>query len=358
MKIAFLGDIALVGRFDRCLSDKVDDRIELLSKKLKNFDYVIANLESPFTELKSSLVCKSMHLRSSCVNVKTLKRLGVNAVSLANNHIFDFGKKGFKDTIHILESNDIEWYGVANKSLFKCIDGENISISGFCCLSTNGVMYNKKGINTLTYRDVQKQLKHDKDLNALSICSLHWGIEHTNYPSVEHISFAHKILKKNNIIIHGHHPHVIQGVERVHNGLVAYSLGNAIFDETESINKKLKVDLEEDNRKSFILVVEIQNGKIIDYYTEGMYISNDGIIESYDISEELSEVSLGIKNGLKNKSVYNRKRMEQYNNVIKRKFGNHDLKWVLSRVNYYAIGAKIMTYLHSNRYKKEKVSFY
>lgn len=97
-------------------------RLNNLSKKLKEYDYVVGNLESPLTNSEHSLVSKSMHLRSATENVELLKHLNINAVSLANNHIFDFGKKGMNETIKTLEDNRIERVEVDKKYLVKEIN--------------------------------------------------------------------------------------------------------------------------------------------------------------------------------------------------------------------------------------------
>lgn len=60
--------------------------------------------------------------------------------------------------------------------------------------------------------------------------SLHWGNEYIHYPSISQIKLAHKIIDAGIDIIIGHHPHVIQPVERYKNGVIFYSLGNFLFD--------------------------------------------------------------------------------------------------------------------------------
>lgn len=350
MRIAFLGDIALIGKFSYSNAGSMTDRISYLKKILEGYDYIVANLESPLTNKKKTIVPKSMHLRSDEKNVKLLKLLGVNAVSLANNHMFDFEKKGLDDTIRVLEHAGIKWYGAYGKNLIENVKGEKISISGFCCYSTNAAGYSKsnKGINVLTYSALKKQLQKDAGRECFSILSLHWGIEHTNYPALEHIKMMKALSSEYRFIIHGHHPHQIQGVQNLSNSLIAYSLGNAIFDKCTSINGDLTVELNEHNRRSFVLGVEISDGNILQYTTEGFYIANDGI-EPYSIDEELIRISNDISD-IVNESAYRDKREQQYSNIIMNKFGKHDYKWFMSRLNYFAVGAKIIKVINSKRY--------
>lgn len=350
MKIAFLGDIALIGQFSCLNSENIDERISYLKQLLEGYDYVVANLESPLTNRKKSSVPKSMHLRSDEKNVRILKFLGVKAVSLANNHMLDFGKQGLDDTIKLLEKKGIKWYGAYGKNLVETIKGERLSFSGFCCYSTNAFGYSEKnkGINALTPFSLKEQLNRDVKEKCFSVLSLHWGIEHTNYPAIEHIKLIKELSANYSFIVHGHHPHQIQGIQMYNNSLTAYSLGNAIFDKCTSINGNLTVELNEYNRRSFVLSVTIDNRRIQQYSISGFYIGNNGI-EPYSIEEELASISKDLEN-INNESLYQKRRRDQYSKVIKNKFGRHDLHWFLSRFNYYGIGAKIISIINCKRY--------
>jgi len=334
MKIAFVGDLALIGKYDLTKSPDAIERLKELSNKLNSYDYVVGNLESPLTDVHKTLVCKSIHLRSSRKNIELLKYLNIDAVSLANNHIFDYGKKGLHETIKTLENNGIEYFGIDKKFLLKEIQGEKISISGFCCYSTNGAGYiknnNHKGINPLTFDAIRKQILLDKKNQAFSIFSFHWGLEHTNYPSFEHISLAKKIASIGDVIIVGHHPHVIQGVQKINNSFIAYSLGNFLFDETKSITGAFTLKQLEENKKSFILGIEIINGTITNIQYQGFKEDQNNGFEFFDIKNEIDKISKPLKGESLGKA-YVEMRREQINKTRRLKFGKRDLKWFISR---------------------------
>lgn len=356
MKIAFLGDIAFLGQFDKSKNSDAEKNLLFLKEELEKYDYVIANLESPLTNRDSTSVCKSMHLKADICNVELLKYLNISAVSLANNHIADYGKKGLQETIEVLDKAGIQWFGIGNKSLEVCIKGEKINISGFCCYSTNGTHYGgKSGINLLNSERLEEQLKKNDREGAFSIVSIHWGMEHTNYPAYEHLTLARTMLKKHTAVLCGHHPHIVQGMERIGDSFAAYSLGNAVFDTCISKNGKLKVELNENNRKGFILGMTIEDGKIIKYTTTGFYMSDHGI-EGYDIENHLRTISEKLKH-IEDVEQYETMRKEEFKKVIQSKFGKHDLKWLLSRMNYYAIGARITGMIRAKKYKKEVEKF-
>jgi len=359
MKIAFLGDIALIGKYDLTKNSNVKSRLKKISQKLKEYDYVIANLESPLTNKDKTLTCKSMHLRSPIVNVELLKYLGIDSVSLANNHIYDYGRQGIEDTIKNLEEYNIEWFGANSKFITKEINNNKISISGFVCYSTNAVSYNRdnqhRGVNLLSYNNLIEQLEKDEKNNSLSVMSFHWGDEHTNYPKYEHIKLAEKLAKMKNIIIAGHHPHVVQGVQKYKSSLVSYSLGNFLFDDVKTINNSFELKQTKRNKKSFILEVEIKNNQIVNYDYIGFKDKKYGI-DFFNINNEIKKISNGLEN-IKSKKKYEKKRNIQIKQSLEKKFGKRDLSWLKSRLNYYSVGAFILGKWRKIEYEKEKIKF-
>ena len=292
-----------------------------------------------------------MHLKSNPVNTKILNLLNINAVTLANNHIFDYGTKGLDETIKHLDINGIDYFGVNNKSIHLDYDGNKIHFSGYCCYSTNGSQYlnNKIGIHPLKFSKINEQLKIDKEKKYLSVLSLHWGDEHTNFPNPDQINFVSKISENANFLIHGHHTHNIQGVQKIKNNLVAYSLGNFCFDDCISpFVKNFVVKKNDENRKSFILSVEILDNKITKYDTIGIYDDKDMGIITKNINNELNYISNNIYNYKQKK--YMQLRYNQIQTNRREKFYKRDLRWFLSKLNYYSIASKVILILNKIRY--------
>lgn len=356
MKIALLGDIALIGKYDLTKNPEAFKRLRVVKEYLGQFDYVIGNLESPLTDVTKTWIPKSMHLRSPRKNVEVLKYLGIKAVSIANNHTYDFGQKGFAETIETLEQNGIEWFGAYDKDVQIRQNGEIINVSGFCCASTNGVHLGdaktkKNTIHLLNRNNIQRQLLKDKEQNAFSLIIPHWGQEHTSYPGKDTINIAHRISEmKSNLAIVAHHPHQIQGIEKNDNKLIAYSLGNFLFDDCVSINGKMNLRQNDANKKTFVLSLDIKNGLLENFSTQG-FLDDDclGIVQ-YDINNEIEKYSSRIKDF--ELDEYEQLRKWQIAKVQQKKFGKHNLKWMLSRLNYYAVGAKLMTFKMTKKYKK------
>lgn len=357
MRIAFLGDIALVGRYDLRSNPAALQRLEALRELLQGFDLVAANLESPLTWRTSSWVPKSMHLRSDPRNVEVLQHLGVRCVSLANNHMNDFGRRGIDETIAVLEENQIDWFGVDDRTVTVEHGSDRLGLAGFCCLSTNGTGYQSSagtGIGLLTRDRLARQLTDDRAAGVFSVLSCHWGREHTHYPNPEHIALAHSLATQGPFILHGHHPHVIQGVEKRNGSLVAYSLGNCLFDDLESINGRWRLRQGPDNRKSIVLGVEIRDRAIVRQMTVGF--EEDGVSLS-DLQALADEYSSGLSSAV-DVGRYESSRQTEMDTASDEKFGRRDLRWLLSRLNYHSIGARLSALPRQRRYRAIKEGFW
>ncbi len=158
MRIALLGDTAFFGKFSVDNSPDIYSYFNEVRNLLKEFDYVVANLETPFIKGQKTFGNKSAYLGSSLINIELLKYIGINIVNLANNHIFDYGHGGFRLTKETLEENDIAYFGVEGKKVKIELDGNRIVFSGYCCFSTNPVGIGGNGINGLIYSEVKSSI--------------------------------------------------------------------------------------------------------------------------------------------------------------------------------------------------------
>ena len=350
-RIAFVGDIAFVGKYDLATNKNAKDLFKSISDYLSTFDYVVGNLEGPLTDKQHTFICKSMHLKMNPLNIELLKQLHINAVCLSNNHIFDYGQKAVNDTIRVLDENGIEWFGLNNKTLIKNFNSKKISLSGFCCYSTNGYNYNK-GLTPITYENVEKQIKIDKSNNCISFISFHWGEEYTYYPKTNDIELINSLSEKYDFNIIGHHPHIIQGIVKQHNSNICYSLGNFCFDDLTSINKKMFLKQEEYNKIGQIIEFEINdkistNRRLVDFnQNELQIIDNKDLTDSIDsIPNEYNDLN------------YSKKMKNQVQKNRSVKFKKKDIKWILSKMNYYSIGAFILSKLNRKKYRKFSMKF-
>lgn len=278
MKLALLGDIALFGNMSMSVNKNWKDYFSEVANVLAEMDYVVGNLETPFSVKKKTNGAKSAYICSDVENVGILNHLHINAVSLANNHIFDFGNEGYETTKRVLADNQIEWFGAEGKSLKLEIDGCKMAFEGFCCYSSNPlqcVPYGQYGVNEFDIGKAKDLFQHHQKEGYLPIAAVHAGVEHVNFPSLDTIKASHFLARECPYIYYGHHPHVLQGIERLGDSLVAYSLGNFCFDDVySSASKQPLIRLSENNRTSCILVIQIENNKVVEHDIIPVYIGH------------------------------------------------------------------------------------
>jgi poly-gamma-glutamate synthesis protein (capsule biosynthesis protein) len=203
----------------------------------------LGNLESPLTKRAKRIPTKgprggSIYLKGNPDYAFILTEAGFDVLSLANNHIMDYGEQGLSDTIYYLEQEGIKHTG-AGPNLAAALEPADIDVDGYVVrfLAFNGVEPReyyagaaKAGTAPLDEGMIVSAIGRAKREANLVVVSLHWGGESMAYPSSEQKRLAHKFVDAGADVIVGHHPHVIQGVESYEGAVIAYSLGNFLFD--------------------------------------------------------------------------------------------------------------------------------
>lgn len=201
------------------------------------------NLESPLTKRAKRIPTKgprggSIYLKGNPDYAFILTEAGFDVLSLANNHIMDYGEQGLSDTIYYLEQEGIKHAG-AGPNLAAALEPADIDVDGYVVrfLAFNGVEPReyyaggaKAGTAPLDVGMIVSAIGRAKREANLVVVSLHWGGESMAYPSSEQKRLAHKFVDAGADVVVGHHPHVIQGVESYEGAVIAYSLGNFLFD--------------------------------------------------------------------------------------------------------------------------------
>ncbi|KJF91577.1 hypothetical protein UB42_01845 [Photobacterium leiognathi] len=298
MKIAFVGDIALFGKFDLNKNKDIKNYFSDIKPILDSCDICVGNLEAPFINKSKKHGNKSAYISSSFENINILKHLNINTVCLSNNHIFDFGPNGLNETITLLEENNIDWFGVKGKDFIN--EELKLAFHGYCSYNTNPLGLDKKnGVNALKYSLVENKFKFYSSQGYLNILSVHSGIEHVNLCSVDDIKFARKLADINNYVYYGHHPHVLQGVEKFKNSVLAYSLGNFCFDDLyDERTSNLLIKQSDNNKSSIILILEYDGNNITMKYIpifqgeEKMLINSSVANDIYNKANEYLKLPL------------------------------------------------------------------
>lgn len=342
MKIALLGDIALFGNMSISKNKNWKAYFSEVEELLAGMDYVVGNLETPFSIKKKTNGAKSAYICSEVENVEVLNYLHINAVTLANNHIFDYGIEGYETTKRVLEGEGIEWFGAEGREVYLDKSGNKLAFLGFCCYSSNPlqcVSYGQYGVNEFDLRKAEEKIREINDIEYFPIIAVHAGVEHVNYPSMDSVKSARMLSEICPMIYYGHHPHVVQGIEEKGRSLIAYSLGNFCFDDVfSSVSKEPLITLSDNNRSTCILLVEITGNQIVSWQIIPIYIGKDRMEVGRGATlEQIKEYTNAIVH--MSDSDYTIMRNRLISDYITKRKQNRDLMWYIKRLRprYYQI---------------------
>ena len=210
-------------------------------------DLVVVNLECPFTD-RGAPIPKNFNFRARPSTVQVLVDAGVRAVTLANNHLMDYGPDGVADTIATLDAAGIAHFGAgrtlaeARRPAIVEVAGLKIAFLGYLILgekhpepavvwateTTAGVAGHPSDW-TVVERMVREDVAAARKEADLVIPFFHWGREGSRGPDSYQIALARAAVESGAAAVLGSHPHVLHGMERIGKAAVFYSLGNFVF---------------------------------------------------------------------------------------------------------------------------------
>jgi poly-gamma-glutamate synthesis protein (capsule biosynthesis protein) len=227
IQLALAGDIMLGRGVAQAHSDgDWIKALEALASIFSKADFSFANLESPITE--APLVKVTYDLRAPPRSIQSLSSSNISLLSLSNNHIADAGQKGIADTLNALASVGILPIGPSQDPVI--LQALKVDLAWFAFADTNRD-------RDLDLEMVEQSLESVRDRVDYIFVSIHWGNETKTVPNDRQRALAQELADFGADIILGHHPHVLQPVEKIWGEgrgrptLVAYSLGNALFDQ-------------------------------------------------------------------------------------------------------------------------------
>ncbi len=199
--------------------EKVIDGIQA-----QHADFIFSNLETPlFTECQPTV--QGMIFCGSDRNIEGLKAIGVNLVSLANNHAGNYDTEGVKKTISLLGKNNIDVTGV-NGPLYKKVHGRTFAFLGY-----NDITAPQPGVANADEGLIKDEIQEAKKNADVVIVMFHWGVEYQSQPDDRQKYLAHYTIDQGADIIVSNHPHWIQPVEIYKGKMIMYAHGNFIFDQ-------------------------------------------------------------------------------------------------------------------------------
>lgn len=222
-----------------------------LSDAIKNIvndcDFSIANFEAPINSIGMNPISKAgPHIYQSPHSIDFLKQAGFTHVSLANNHIYDYGETAFKNTICKLERNGIEFLGAGTSFEEsyrpRILKKDNVKIgllaaceNEFGCHFDDSLL--RSGYAWLFHNRLEDEIVKLKAKVDYIVLVAHAGVENIPIPIKEWRDRYKRLCDLGVNVVIGHHPHVPQGYENYGNSFIFYSLGNFYFDTPSFFNK-------------------------------------------------------------------------------------------------------------------------
>lgn len=269
----FVGDIMLSRSVGALMEKKGDYNLPFINVAdfLKSADLTFANLENPISS-RGENVGSKYSFRADPKTIEGLKYAGFDIVSIANNHMWDYGREAFLDTmIHLTEAG-IDFIGGGHNSaeahspVIKDVKGTKVAFLAYTEFLQSVIAgKNSAGITNFNIEQIKKDITAANQAGDLVVVSFHWGDEYQTKHNLKQEQFAKAAIDAGADLIIGHHPHVVQEVEQYKDGWIAYSLGNFVFDQNFS----------KETMRGLALRIDIRNSKIKSVEKIGISISKD-----------------------------------------------------------------------------------
>ncbi len=267
-KMFFVGDIMLSRGVEHMVRTEGNNDwnfpLKLISEYLSSADILFGNLESMISD-KGHNVGSIYSFRADPSSIDLLVNSGFNIVSVANNHSMDYTAKAFSDCLERLQNNEIKYVGGGNTkeeshspTFINLSNGTEIAFLGYTSVGSPAwqAQENYPGISWLDLEriDILKEDIKKAQRADIVVVSFHFGDEYEKEPNFNQRVLGEVAIDFGADLVVGHHPHVLQPLEKYGNGWIAWSLGNFIFDQYFS----------EETMTGAILEVEIKEKNIVD----------------------------------------------------------------------------------------------
>lgn len=260
VRLLFAGDVYLsdhvleaydaAGGIDGVLSQDYQAEIQAA-------DFFMTNEEFPFSTRGTPAPDKQFTFRVHPEKVKLMQEMGIDLVTLANNHALDYGRDAMLDTIDTLDHAGIRHVG-AGKNLAEARKPDVVELNG-CTFAFIGATRVYPEADWAAGTDsagmfsaydggaqLAEEVKAAKQQADYVIAYVHWGIEREETPNEVQKSIAHRLVDAGADLVVGAHPHVLQGIEYYQGVPIAYSLGNFVFGSSIPSTALLQADVDDE----------------------------------------------------------------------------------------------------------------
>lgn len=251
-KVSIVGDISLADNWSimpaydarqQGVSGILSDRV---LEEMRNSDLMVANSEFTVSERGTPIPGKAYTFRAFPSRLTIYDDMGVDLVTLANNHVYDFGRDAFYDMLDAFDEKGLPHIGAgrnleeAKKAYYyKAPSGQTIAFVNASRaekwgIDTPGATSDEGGIllcyNTTEFVDAIKTAKENSDI---VVAIIHWGTESSHVLEQVQIDTAKEYIDAGADMIVGGHAHTLQGIDFYNNKPIIYNLGDFIFNDCD-----------------------------------------------------------------------------------------------------------------------------
>ncbi len=238
---------------------------------MKNADVAMVNLENPISDRGEPMKHKAYTYIANPDNTKYLKEMGVDFVTLANNHVFDYGQDAFYDTLDTLGKFGIDSAGAgknakdAQKPFYYIIDGRKIGYISATRAEKNILTPEATEDSPGVFRCYDNERLLEVIAETKKNCDyvvvlLHWGTEYSAKLELVQKTTSHDYIDAGADLIVGTHAHCLQGVEFYKGKAIFYNLGNFWFNAKNIETGILKLELDFNGNEEFYFLPGMQSG--------------------------------------------------------------------------------------------------
>ena len=245
-----------------------------LLSEMKNVDIMLVNNEFPYSTGGEPTPDKTYTFRARPETTKILNEMGVDMVSLANNHAYDYGEQALLDSFDALNNAGII-YGGAGRNIEEAshpvyyINENGMKVAIICATQierlsnpdTKGATESSPGVfRCLDDSLLLDRIREAKEKNAFVVVFIHWGTESTTEIDYLQRDQAIEIADAGANLIVGSHPHILQAIDYVNGVPVVYSLGNYIFTSKTQDTGMVKATFHDNGAVDLQFIPGIQQG--------------------------------------------------------------------------------------------------
>lgn len=260
VQITFVGDISLGRGVETYAAARSYNSLYREARVLwQESSLVFANLECSIIRQNASYseADKSELISASQTALKVSAENGLNVVSLANDHVADYGRKGVRHTIEALEKYGIGYAGaganIDEAGDYHLLEADGVTV-GFVSFSDVvpkrfAATEDNYGVAPASYSALYRNVMEAAKYSDFVVVYVHWGENDSITVTDEQRQIAHQLIDSGADVVIGTHPQVLQPIESYGDGVIFYSLGNFIYDtiqrdERNTVMVQLNVDQE------------------------------------------------------------------------------------------------------------------